>query len=241
MLLLWDRTRTSANPVRGVIGVAVMPTVLNTRDPAVHSVADLTERNKIAVPAIKISNHALVLQMAAAAAFGAENWGRLDPLTVALPSPDAAAQLMSRNGQVDSVFASPPYAEVVMSAPGVHTVLNSVDVMGDTSLTVLWTTQKFVDANPHVVQAVYDAITEALGVINADHAAAADRYLRLSGDKVGRDVLLTLMADPHIRYTPVPLGTMAFARFMRQTGALRSLPGAWTDVYLPIAQGLPGN
>ena len=241
MLLLWDRTRNSANAVRGVTGVAVMPTVLNTRNPAVHTVADFTDRDRIALPAIKVSNHALVLQMASAAAFGAGEWGRLDRLTVSMPQPDAAAALMGGVGDVTSHFTSPPFTRYELRAPGVHAVLNSVDVMGDTSLTVLWTTQRFAGANPRVVQAVFDAAAEALAEINRDKPAAAARYLRLSGDKIGREDLEAVLADPHIRFEAAPLGTMAFARWMGMTGTLRAVPGAWTDVFFPMAQGLAGN
>lgn len=241
MLLLWDRTRTSSNAVLGVTGVAVMPTVLNTRNPAVHSIADFTSADKIALPAIKVSNHALVLQMAAAKAFGAENWGKLDPLTVSMPQPDAAAQLMSRAGEITAHFTSPPFTRSELRAPGVHAVLNSVDVMGDTSLTVLWTTKRFAGANPLVVRAMYEALQEALAGINANKAAAADRYLALSGDKISRGDLMEVLADPHVQFDATPKGVMAFAGFMKRTGALKAEPGAWTELFLPLAHGLGGN
>ena len=165
MLLLYDRTKAGGNPVKGVVGVAVMPTVLNVRDPAVHSIADLTPADRIAMPAVKVSNHALVLEMAAERLFGPGNFAKFDSQTVTLPQPDAAAQLMSPAGSITAHFTSPPFTVYELSAPGVHPILNSRDVMGDTSLTVLWTTQKFADANPKVTQAVSDAIVEALGVI----------------------------------------------------------------------------
>ena len=241
MLLLYDRTRASGNPVKGVVGVAVMPSVLNVRDPAVKSIADLTPDDKIAMPAIKVSNHALVLEMAAEKLYGPGNYAKFDPQTVALAQPDAAAQVMSPHGSITAHFASPPYTVFELRGPGVHPILNSRDVMGDTSLTVLWTTQKFADANPKVVQAVNDAILDALGTINADKAAAADRYLRLSGDRISREDLMAVLDDGSNRFSPVPLGVMAFARFMHHTGALRAEPAAWTDVFLPMARIQPGN
>ena len=241
MLLLWDKTRATPNAIRGVTGVAVMPTVLNTRNPAIKSVKDFTSNDKIALPAVKVSNAALVLQMAAAEAFGPENWAQLDRLTVALPHPDAAAQVMGRAGEINTHFASPPFNVFELRSPAVHTVLTSVDIMGDTSLTVLWTTERFAAANPKVVQAVYDAVHEALAAINRDKPAAADRYLRLSGDKIAREDLMTVLNDPHIQFNPAPLGVMAFARFMQKTGALRTIPPIWTDLFFPAAQTLPGN
>lgn len=241
MLLLHDRTRAGSNPVLGVVGVAVMPTILNARNPAIRSIADLGPDDRIAMPAVKVSNHALVLEMAAAKLYGPDSYAKLDPLTVALPQPDAAAQVMSPQGSITAHFASPPYTVFELHAPGVHPILDSRTVMGDTSLTVLWTTQRFADANPRVVQAVRDAIVEAQDAINADKPAAADRYLRLSGDRIAREDLLRVLDDPGHRFSPVPLGVMAFARFMHATGALRAEPAAWTDVFLPMARGLGGN
>ena len=242
MLVLWDKTHAGSNAIRGVTGVAVMPTTLNTSNPDIHSIKDFTEKDRIALPAVKVSNHAIVLEMAAAAAFGPENWGRLDPITVGLPHPDAAGALMGKTrGQVDAHFASPPFDVFELRSPQVHTVLSSVDVMGDTSLTVLWTTERFAAANPVVVRSVYDAVQDALAGINADKAAAGARYLRLSGDKIAAEDLAAVLGNPHVRFEAAPLGMMAFARFMKQTGLVRSVPAAWTDLFFPAAQALPGN
>ena len=67
LVLLWDRTRASPNPVRGIGAIAAMPTYLNTRNPAIASIADYTEADRIALPSAKLSNAAIVLQMAAGA------------------------------------------------------------------------------------------------------------------------------------------------------------------------------
>jgi NitT/TauT family transport system substrate-binding protein len=158
-----------------------------------------------------------------------------------MPQPDAAAALMSGRGEITAHFTSPPFTVAELRAPGVHPILSSVDVMGDTSLTVLWTTKRFAVANPRVVQAMYDAIHEALATINGNKEAAADRYIALSGDKIARADLLAVFNDPHIRFTPTPLGVIKFAAFMHRTGALKGEPAAWTDLFFPAAQALPGN
>ena len=59
-----------------------MPYELFTVDPAVQSLADLSDKNKIGLPAIKVSIPAIFLQMAAARLYGAENYQKLDALTV---------------------------------------------------------------------------------------------------------------------------------------------------------------
>ncbi|TMG81541.1 MAG: hypothetical protein E6H78_16650 [Betaproteobacteria bacterium] len=54
MLTLWDKTR-SAIQVKGVCAEATMPLLLNTRNPNLKTVKDLTEKDKIAVGAVKVS------------------------------------------------------------------------------------------------------------------------------------------------------------------------------------------
>ncbi len=240
LVLLWDRTRASPNPVRGIGAIAAMPTYLNTRNPAIASIADYTEADRIALPSVKLSNAAIVLQMAAAKLWGDAEYARLDPLTVSLGHPDAMAQLLGGGG-ITSHFASPPYQALELRTTGVRTILTSVEVMGDASLTDVWTTQRFLRDNPAVVQAVFDAMQEAVDTINRDKGAAADLYLRLSHDRIARADLMRVLDDPHVIYSTTPMGTMAFAGFMRKVGVVRAAAADWRDLFFPIAHALPGN
>jgi NitT/TauT family transport system substrate-binding protein len=122
--------------------------------------------------------------MAAAAAFGAENYSRLDSLTVAMPGPTAMAALLSDTGEVNSHFASPPFQEQELEKPGVHLVLNSYHVLGGpATLDLVYTTSKFRNANPKVYDAFVAAFDEATRMINADKRGAAQIYLELSKEK----------------------------------------------------------
>src|SRR5258708_5531363 len=81
LITLWSKTKSNI----GVMGMAAMtsyPLFLNTRDPAVKSIQNFSDKDKIAVPSVKISTQAIMLQMAAAAAWGDGAYERLDPLTV---------------------------------------------------------------------------------------------------------------------------------------------------------------
>src|SRR2546430_2091073 len=75
---------------------------LNTRNPKVKTLADFTEQDRIAVPGIKTSFAAVVLQMAAAKTFGMANYAKLDPLTVGVPHPDALAAMLSGGTEITS-------------------------------------------------------------------------------------------------------------------------------------------
>ncbi|MBV9859844.1 MAG: ABC transporter substrate-binding protein [Alphaproteobacteria bacterium] len=241
LLLLWEKTRNTANTIKGVSAINAMPVTLNTRNPRIKTIADFTERDKIGLPSVKLSVAAFVLEMAAAKAFGDANYARLDPLTVSVAHPDAVAALSSDTHEIDSHFASPPYEQVELKDPRIHTVLNSYDIIGDANLTVFWATQKFVDANPKTTQAVFDALADAIATINRDKRAAAELYLRVTKEKMTLDDLVEELDNPHIIYTNVPMGTGTFAAFMHRVGVLRTPPNSWQDVYFPLAHQLPGN
>ena len=71
LLILWARTKGTPQEVRGISAMSSQPFLMNTRNPAIKTVADLKETDRIAVPAVKVSIQAIMLQMAAAKAFGA--------------------------------------------------------------------------------------------------------------------------------------------------------------------------
>ena len=71
LLTLWARTQGTPCPVKGITTFSSQPILLNTRNPNVKTIADFTEQDKIAVPAVKVSLQAMMLQMAAA-----KQWGR---------------------------------------------------------------------------------------------------------------------------------------------------------------------
>ena len=76
MITLWDKTN---GQVKGVSAMTTYPLYLITRNPAVKSVRDFSAQDKIAVPSIKVSTQAIMLQMLASKEFGDANWGKFDP------------------------------------------------------------------------------------------------------------------------------------------------------------------
>src|SRR5690606_10525760 len=86
LLVLWERSKGA---VRGLVSLSALPLTLISRDPDIQTIADLTSDDKIAVPTIKVSTQAILLQMEAAKVFGPENAEKLDDLTVQLGHPDA--------------------------------------------------------------------------------------------------------------------------------------------------------
>ena len=146
---IWARTHGTANAVKCITAFSSQPILLNTRNPNIKSIADFTDKDKIALPAVKVSVQAMMLQMAAAKQWGQSNFAKLDPLTVGMSPPDATIALLSESSEITSVFSVPPFQYQQLEKPGVRTVLNSTEVFGGPhTFTVAWTSTQFRDKNP---------------------------------------------------------------------------------------------
>lgn len=242
LLTMWEKTRGNL----GVMGVAAansMPMLLNTRNPAVRTIADFTNKDRIALPGVKVSIQAILLEMAAAKQFGGDHYAKLDPLTVTLSHADGMMQMLSGKSPVNSHFTSPPYTYLELDHPGVHTVLNSYKILGGpATLNVVYTTTKFHNENPKVYAAFLKAFKQATEFIGAHKEKAAETYLEVTGDKsLSKDQLVKILSNPDIRYTLTPQRTMEVARFMHKTGRLKVEPKSWKDMFFPDVHELPGS
>jgi NitT/TauT family transport system substrate-binding protein len=242
LVLLWSRTHGTPLEVKALAAINSMPLLLNTTNPAVKTVKDFSGKDKIALPAAKVSIQAITLQMAADKAFGPGNQGQLDKYTVSLAHPDAQQALLSGSSEVNAHFGSPPFQEQELTHPNVHTVLNSYDVLGGKStFNLVWCTSKFYQQNPKLVQAFMAALDEAEASINKDKHAAALAYLRISKDKSSVDEIEKMISAPDVQFTTVPQNTVKYADFMARTGLIKAKPASWKDLFFPTAQSQQGS
>ena len=239
MLLLWSRT---GEQVKAVAAVGAVPLMLVTRNPNVKTIADFTEKDKIAVPTVKVSMQSTILGIAAEKLYGEAGRGRFDPFTVAMSHPDATVALMSGAGEVTSHFSVPPYQNMALKSPGVRAVLNSTDVMGGpATITLIFGTVKFHDANPKTIAAIMAALKEASDLIARDKRTAADLYLKATKEKISVDELTAMIESPGYIFTQAPNGTLKYAEQMFRTGVIKTRLTNWKDAFFPEAHGLPGN
>ncbi len=242
LAVLWDKTRSNVG-VKGVAAITTYPLYLITRDPEVHTIRDFSDRDKIAVPSVKISTQAIMLQMAAAEAFGEAAYGRLDPITISLSHPDALLALSSGLGGVNAHFSTSPFYEQEAKLPGVHLVTTSYDILGGPATAlVLLASKRFRDANPRVFKAFYDGLGEAIETINRDKPAAARLYLEMARDtKSSADEIQRVIEDKDYAYTLRPAKVFKTALFMAKIGVIRQAPGSIDDLFFPEAAPLRGD
>jgi NitT/TauT family transport system substrate-binding protein len=239
-LLLWDKMN---GEVKSAGALDSMPLYLNTRDPKVKSLKDFSEKNKIAVPAIKSSVQAMTLQMAALKVFGPGQANKLDTLTVSLSHPDAMTALLSGAGDIDSHFTSPPFQDLELKDPRIHRVLSSYEVLdGAATFIITATTGKFQKANPKTFESFVAALEEAQTFIGSKKRETAQMYLAMSGDKrLSLEDLVKMLENPEYRFTLVPEGVMKYATFMAGAGVLRKKPASWKELFFPHVHRLPGS
>jgi NitT/TauT family transport system substrate-binding protein len=238
--LLWDRTKGNLG-LKAVAGVTSYSLWLNTRNPRVHTIRDFTEKDKIAVPSVKISTQAIILEIAAEKEFGVGKHTALDAFTVSLSHPDAFAALMAGT-EVDAHFASSPFHEQEIKNPAIHTVMKSDDILGGPATNiVLTTTERFRSSNPKSFAAVRAALAEAIDQLNADKHAAAVLYLKLSGDKSPVEEIYAEMTDSGFVYTMTPQKVGIPLAFMHRIGSIKSDIASWRDLFFPEAHDLPGD
>jgi NitT/TauT family transport system substrate-binding protein len=243
LITLWEKTVGTAQEVRGVSALSSQPFLLNTRNPNIKSVRDFTDKDRIALPAVKTSVQAVTLQMAAAREFGDASYNKYDALTVSLAPPDATTALLSGAGEISSVFSVPPFQYQQLEKSGIRTVLNSYDVMGGPhTFTVIWTSKKFRDSNPRTYHAVLAALQEATDILNRDKRAAAQVWVESTRSKLTADWLYDkILSSPQVQYTLVPNNTMKYADFMSKVGTIKTRPASWKDLFFPDIHNLQGS
>jgi NitT/TauT family transport system substrate-binding protein len=233
LLTIWAKTKGTPQEVRGVSAMSQQPLMLNSRNPAVQTIRDFTDKDRIAMPAVKVSAQAVLLEMAAAREWGDEAYDRLDKLTFSLSPPDATAGLMAGGGDFNAAFTVPPFQAMQLRNPAIHTVLSSDEIIGPSSGGTAWTTKRFHDANPKLYQAVLDAMQEASEFI-ADHPKETVAYYTAdTKSKVDTELMEGLLTDPRFKYDLTPVATMRWADFMHQVGRIKVLPATWRDLFWP--------
>lgn len=239
LLLLWDRTR---GRVKGIVASSAQPVLLLSRDPRIKSLQDIGPADKIAVPTVRVSTQAILLQIAAIKLYGDAEINRFDTNTVQLAHPDAMAALSNPRHEVANHFSAPPF-QYLQLEQGAHLVASSKDIIGGPlSQAQFFTTTDFAAANPVIIKAVRAATEEAIASIKARPREALQAYKEITGDKASLEDLERILAQPDMMdFILQPQGTMKFAEHLYKTGTLKTMPKAWTDYYLPIAADLAGN
>lgn len=241
-LTMWDRTKGKQN-VKLVAALGSLPNYLLTTNPDVRELKDFSDKDRIAVPAAGTGFQSRTLQIEAAKIFGADNFQKLDQISISLPHPDATAALISGGTEVNSHFSSAPfYYQALQANKAVHKVISSYDILGGSAtFNVLYTSTAFHDENPKTYAAFYAALREASDWINANKQEAAQTFIRQQGSKLSPELIFEIINDPENDFTIVPQNTFVYAKELHKLGVLKNKANSWQDYFFPEADGENGS
>jgi sulfonate transport system substrate-binding protein len=241
-ITLWGKAKGSPLAVRSIGAISALPLWFMTRNPNVHKLEDLGPNDKIALTTVKVSVHAILLQMAAEKLWGPAQSGRFDALTVGIPHGDAVAALTSGLHEINNHFSAPPFQYVEARAAGVRRITTAQDILGSpASYMVAYATEKFRADNPKTYSAFVAALDEVMTYINRDPKAAAKDYLEAAKDPITVEEAVEMVTDPGAKFTTAPTNVLTFAEFMFRQGLTKTRPASWKEMFFPELYGLPGS
>ena len=230
LITMWDKTRGSG-AIRGLSGMNIMPLLLVSSEARIKTIADYTAADRIALPSVKVSMQAMMLNILAAKKFGDGEARKLDANTVSIGHPDATAGLLAGGSAFTSHFSSLPYQYFELAHPNIHVVASSFDAIGPHSVSALSATTKFRTENPKIVEVFLAALHDTTMSIRENPRDAAETYLRATHDKMTVAELLAMMSGPGVAFDLAPQGAGKTADFMFKAGAIKRQPDSWRDLY----------
>ena len=242
LLTLWDKTHGTPNEIRAVGTMSNGAMVLYTINPNVKTIADFTEKDRIAVPSVRISFNAMMLEMAAEKLWNDPH--RLDHLTVGLGHADAVAALSAGYGSatVTAHIAVQPFTDRGLKLPGAHVVADSREVFGGPLTQVsLLATKQTRDKNPTLFKAVGNALETSIKMCNADKDAAAVLWKKAQNASEGIDELRALLDDPGFEFTSQPHRIAYFAAFLKRIGSMKAEVSSWKELFWETAYNQQGD
>lgn len=241
-LIAADAGPGAGTRLQAIGAVLQRPYVLVTRNKAVHTIRDFRDSDRIAVPALKVSGPAVMLEMAAAQEWGSAAYARLDPLVVARPDAVAADMLVYAKGAVDAHFSRSPVVDAELADPAVHRVMDSFDIAGPHSAAVLATTAGFANAHAELCKAVLKALGSADDFIRRTPGAAAEIFAGAVKDEdIPLEDLSDMIGDPDRVYRTAPFGVTQLAQFLQRIGRLKHRIDTWRQFFASATHDLPGS
>ncbi len=210
----------------------VMDLWLMAKDESIQGVADFKGK-KIAMPGPD-SIQAIVLRKAAQEEMGDAK--ALDSAIVALPHPDGLQALVS--GQLAGHLTSPPF-QFVEEKQGARKVAGSADYFGEHTFNSVFVREEYHDDNPEIMDALFKGIQDATKMINEQPAEAAALVAKASGGEAKE--FEDYMTREGVAYQTEPKGFIEFAKFMKEIGLIKKVPGDWTELVFDNLKGVQGS
>ncbi|RBQ28681.1 ABC transporter substrate-binding protein [Aliarcobacter vitoriensis] len=228
-LRLWDKTN---GKVKALSAINESPIVFVSNNPDVKTVKDLTSKDKIAVPSVKVSVQSLLLQMAVAKEFGIKEYDKFDNLTVSLKHPDAYLAVTTGSTEVNGHIGLEPFSTLELENPNVHQVFNSFDVLGGAHTTnLIWTSEDFYKNNPKLSKIIVEALNEANKFIKENQDEVVKLYLSSTKSKESPEIIAKVLKNTTVYDTKPKANITQFSDFLYDIGAIKQKPKDWKELF----------
>ncbi len=106
---------------------------------------------------------------------------------------------------------------------------------------MLYATEKFRAENPKTYKAFVAALDEAAQFIRKNPEQAADIYLKVSGAKTDKALLLKIINNPEVQFKTEPQNTLVLGQFMHRVGAIKNEPKSVKEYFFDDVVGAGAN
>ncbi|HEX3884048.1 MAG TPA: hypothetical protein VHW66_15425 [Stellaceae bacterium] len=238
----WDKKLGTPQEMRAIAALVRQPYVLVARNPAIKTIRDFSDRDRIAVPALKFSVPALMLEMAAAQEWGPEHYDKLDDVIRSRTDTEASFELREGKSELDAHFSRSPYVDDELGSNAIHRVMDSYDIVGPHSDNALVALTRFYQANPKLCAAIFGALEDADAMIRKNPGEAAEIYVSMVGDQeISVEDFSDIIGDPDVAFSVAPAGIGRLAEFMARIKRIKHKPDGWKDLFFSEAQASPGS
>jgi NitT/TauT family transport system substrate-binding protein len=207
--------------------------LLMVNDDRFQSLEDFGPGDQIAVVAPD-SVQAVFVRKAAEQQLG--DPGALDNNLVTLPNPDSVQALLSGQIAAHATYAPCSFQE---QDQGARSIVQSFDLFGTHNLTSVWVLQEYHDANPEIMEAIYDNVQRATTLIDDDPEGAGEILAQKSRIDPAEET--RYLTGPGVSFTTEPHGYITFAEFMQSAGLIQTVPGSWQDLVFDNLKGGNGS
>jgi NitT/TauT family transport system substrate-binding protein len=214
-----------------------MPLLLLTYKDSLNSIQDLGPEDKVALPGPGSNQH-ILLAMAAEKELGDAR--ALDDLILAMPHPDAATALLTKQ-DITCYYGAPPYQYELLKQPGIKDIGDGFSAFGSSfSYIVAVAAGQFYREQPETYQAFCTALQDSLTFIE-EHPEEAAQILAEAEKTVSAETYREHLTWPGTKWDITPQGIMHYARKMQEAGYIAKIPANWQEVTYPNLHSLPGS
>lgn len=212
----------------GQIGIDLV-----ARDPKIKTLQDLDDSGKaISLPSPD-SGQAIALK-----AMGEKELGDIkafDDQFAAMAHPDAFQALIG--GTTGAAFTGPPFSYQLIDEHGAHKLATAADVFGPMTYSSIVLTQKFHDEFPEFAEGLYEALTEALDMIDNRPEQAGAILSKAEEGATDPEQYAQWLQRPENDWSVIPQGYMNNAKFMESIGLISEVPDGVGSLMFDTVRG----